>query len=307
MDFYLNLLQLFGPHVLLGLSAYVVILTGQLSLAQAGFYAVGAYVAGMATVVAGLPIAPALLLGALAAAVLAVLVGLPALRIRGPMLVVATLAFTEVVRIFFFNFTYQVERAGERVGPIGTEGFQHIRYFNDHGWTMGQIAGAVWACVAAVMAGLWWLDRSRLGAVMRAVGEEEIAAQSVGIHLTAVKVFAVTLAGGIAGLAGGLYAHLTTSIEQHHFGILLAVYAVAYPLLGGTGSVLGPLLGVVFIQGVLVEALRFLGDWRNLLFGALIVVMMNVRPRGLIDAALVRRLSRWLPARRARGDAHARA
>jgi branched-chain amino acid transport system permease protein len=283
----------------------VVILTGQLSLAQAGFYAVGAYVSGMATVIGGLHVMPALLLGAGAAGVLALLVGFPALRVRGPMLVVATLAFTEVVRIFFFNFTYQVERGGERFGPVGAEGFRQIRYLNDHGWTMGQTTLLVWGCVGAVMLALWWLDRSRVGAVLRAVGEEEVAAQSVGINLTAVKVLAVGVAGLIAGLAGGLYAHLTTSIEQHHFGVLLAVYAIAYPLLGGTGSVMGPLLGVLFVQGVLVEALRFLGDWRNVLFGALIVVMMNVRPRGILDAAAVRRLARRLAPRAVKQGSHA--
>jgi branched-chain amino acid transport system permease protein len=299
VDFYLALLQVYGPHVLLGLSAYVVLLTGQISLAQAGFFAVGAYVAGMATVIGGLHIVPALLLGALASGILACAVGFPALRVKGLMLVIATLAFTEIVRIFFFNFTYQVRRGAELVGPIGGEGFRQIRYFNEHGWSLGDTTLLIWACIAVVMAALWWMDRSRAGAVLRAVGEDEVAAQSVGINLTAVKVAAMTMGGVIAGLGGGLYAHVTTHIEQVLFGVLLATYAIAYPLFGGTANVFGTVLGVAFIQGVLVEGLRFLGDWRNILFGALIVAMMNIRPHGLLDASLARRLGRLVgPARR---------
>jgi branched-chain amino acid transport system permease protein len=286
------MLQLFGPHTLIGLSAYLVILTGQISLAQAGFYAVGAFGAGMATVMWNVPVVPALLIGAVVAGLLAALVGLPALRVRGLMLVVATLVFTQLVQIFFFNFTFQVERDGEKVGPIMGEGLRQIRYFNAHGWTPIQVTLLVWSLVALVMAALWWVDHSRLGAVLRAVGENEVAAQSAGINLTAVKVFAVGVSGFIAGLGGGLHAHLTTHIEQSHFGILLAVLAISYPLIGGTGTVFGTLLGVVFIQGLLIEGLRFLGDWRNILFGALIIAVTNFLPFGLLNPRLSRRLHR---------------
>ena len=113
---------------------------------------------------------------------------------------------------------------------------------------------------------------------MRAVGEDELAAQSVGINLTAVKVSAFTIGGFIAGIGGAIYAHYTTHIEHLNFGVLLATFAIAYPILGGLRSVVGTLLAVLFIQGVLVEGLRFLGDWRNLLFGAFIVLAMNLRP-----------------------------
>jgi branched-chain amino acid transport system permease protein len=143
------------------------------------------------------------------------------------------------------------------------------------------------------MAVLWWMDRSRAGAVLRAVGEDETAAQSCGINLTAVKVAAMTGGGFIAGLAGGIYAHYTTHIEQGNFNIMVATFAIAYPILGGLSSAFGTLAAVVFIQGFLIEGLRFLGDWRNLLFGALIVLAMNLRPGGLLDArtsASLRRL-----------------
>ena len=284
MDFYLGLLQIIGVHTLLGLSAYVLLLTGQVSLAQAGFMAIGAYVSAMLTVLARWAVLPSLLAGGAVAAVVACLVGFPALRVRGLMLVVATLAFGEAVRLFFFNFDYQIAMGGIRVGPLGGEGFRQIRYFPENGWTTFEVMLFIWMVVGAVMAALWWMDRSRAGAVLRAVGEDEVAAQSAGLNLTAVKVSAMTLGGFIGGVAGGLYAHYTTHIEQGNFNVLVATFAIAYPILGGLSNVFGTLAAVVFIQGFLIEGLRFLGDWRNLLFGALIVLAMNVRPSGLLDA-----------------------
>ncbi len=292
MDFYLGLAQIIGVHTLLGLSAYVVLQTGQVSLAQAGFMCIGAYIGAMLTVLAGWPLLAALIAAGVAAGVMACLVGFPALRVHGLMLVVATIAFGEIVRLFFFNFDYQIARGTLKVGPLGGEGFRQIRYFPENGWTTLHVALLIWAIVALVMAALWWMDRSRAGAVLRAVGEDEVAAQSCGINLTAVKVSAMTAGGVIAGLAGGIYAHYTTHIEQSNFTILLATFAIAYPILGGLSSVFGTLAAVVFIQGFLVEGLRFLGDWRNLLFGALIILVMNIRPSGLLDARTMATLRR---------------
>jgi len=292
MDFYYGLAQILGVHTLLGLSAYVVILTGQVSIAQAGFAAIGAYVAAMLTVLAEWALTPALLAGGIAAAVAAGLVGFPALRVKGLMLVIATLAFGEAIRLFFFNFDYQIAKGNVKVGPLGGEGFRQIRYFNENGWSTADVMLYIWGIVAIVAAALWWMDRSRAGAVLRAVGEDELAAQSVGLNLTAVKVSAMTVGGFIAGLAGGIYAHYTTHIEHSNFSILLATFAIAYPILGGLSNVFGTIVAVIFVQGFLIEGLRFLGDWRNLLFGALIVLAMNLRPNGLIDAATAQRLGR---------------
>jgi len=282
MDFYFGLAQLIGVHTLLGLSAYIVLLTGQVSLAQAGFFAVGAYTAGMLTVLAGWHLVPALGVSAMSGAAVACAVGFPALRVKGLMLVIATLAFGEGVRLFFFNFDYQIAKGGLQVGPLGGEGFRQIRFFPENGWETGEVMLFIWAFVVAAMALLWWFDRSRYGTVLRAVGEDELAAQSVGVNLTAVKVSAMTVGGAIAGVGGGLYAHYTTHIEHASFNILLATFAIAYPIVGGLRSVFGTLLAVIFVQGFLVEGLRFLGDWRNLLFGALIVLAMNLRPSGIL-------------------------
>jgi branched-chain amino acid transport system permease protein len=303
MDFYLGLAQVIGVHTLLGLSAYCVLLTGQVSMAQAAFFAIGAYVAAILTVIFKWHLFAALGVSAVVAGLTACAVGFPALRVKGLMLVVATLAFGEAVRLFFFNFTYQIQAGELKIGPHGAEGFRQIRYFPEHGWSTFDVLVFIWLVVAIVMACLWWLDRSRAGAVLRAVGEDEVAAQSSGINITSVKVSAMTIGGVIAGIGGGIFAHYTTHIEHVQFGVILATFAIAYPILGGLSNVFGTLLAVIFIQGFLIEGLRFLGDWRNLLFGALIVLAMNLRPRGFLDTGGVAALKRLLFAGKERSGA----
>jgi branched-chain amino acid transport system permease protein len=190
--------------------------------------------------------------------------------------------------MFFYNFRWRVIQDGVEVGPDGTMGFSEIRYFAEHGWTSWEVTSLIWVFVIMVMAIIWWADQTRSGAVLRAVGEDELAAGTVGIDVTVVKVAAMTAGGVIAGLAGSLYAHQITMLDHHAFTVLLATFAIAYPILGGVSNVFGTLVAVIFIQGLLVEGLRFLGDWRMLLFGALIIVVMNVKPRGLFDSQTLR-------------------
>ena len=292
MDFYLNLINTIGIHTMLALSAYLLLQTGQLSLAQAGFFAFGAYTAAILTVIFQWNIIPAVLAAMLLAGFLAFLVGFPALRVKGLMLVVATIAFSEFIRMFFYNLKWRVSRDGEEIGPDGTMGFAEIRYFNDNGWSNLDVTLFLWTFVIIIMGVVWWSDNTRAGAVLRAVGEDDLAASSVGINLTTIKVSAMTVGGFIAGLSGGLYAHQVTSLDHHSFTVLLGTFAIAYPILGGLSNVFGTLIAVIFIQGLLVEGLRFLGDWRMILFGLLIVLAMNFKPLGLFDKQTVSMVKR---------------
>ncbi len=283
MDYYLGVFQTIGVHTLLGLSAYILLLTGQVSMAQIGFFAIGAYSSGVLTVIFSWHIYPALAVGALLASFFAFLVGFPALRVKGLMLVIATIAFSEIVRLITFNFVWMVEKDGIMVGADGAQGFREIRYFTTNGWESSQVVTLIWIFVVIVMAMLWWLDRVKAGAVLRAVGNDELAAQSSGINLTTVKVAAMTAGGFIAGLGGGLYAHAVSYVDHITFTILMATFAISYPILGGTKNVFGTLLAVIFIQGILIEAFRFLEDWRLIIFGLLIILVMNFMPDGLVS------------------------
>ena len=302
MDYYLNLINTIGIHTLLGLSAYLLILTGQVSMAQAGFFGIGAYTAAILTVIFESSILIAIGAAMLVSSGVAFLVGFPALRVRGLMLVVATVAFSEFARMFFYNLKWRVVRDGAEIGPDGTMGFAEIRYFNDNGWLNWEVTIFLWVFVAVVMALIWWSDKTRIGAVLRAVGEDELAADSTGINVTVVKVAAMTAGGVVAGLAGSLYAHQVTDLDHHTFTVLLATFAIAYPILGGLSNVFGTLIAVLFIQGLLVEGLRFLGDWRMLLFGALIILAMNIKPLGLFDNQTIRILRNALGVKRQSGS-----
>ena len=294
MEYYFGILQTLGFHVLLGYSAYILLLTGQLSLAQVGFFAIGAYASGILTVLFEWHIFPALFIGATAAGCMAFMVGFPALRIKGLMLVIATIAFSEIVRLIFFNLRWRFEINGLEVGPDGAQGFREIRYFAANGWEIYEIVWLIWTIVAVVTILLWWLDQIKAGAILRAIGSDELAAESSGINVTSVKIVAMACGGVIAGLSGGLYAHSTTYVDHNTFTVLLATFAVSYPLVGGLKSVFGTLAAVIFIQGILIEGFRFLGDYRTILFGALIILVMNFKPKGIVDENFVRGISEYL-------------
>lgn len=293
-----SLLILGGLYSLLALSVYVVTATGQISLGQHGFYAIGAYVAGIATVLWGWHIVPAMALGVVAAAAAGVLVGVPALRIRGLYLAIATLAFGEIVRLSLLSIYYYrvvpIEGGGsKRVGPVGPEGFRHIRYMYDQGWTTTEVMLVIVAVALVVAVLLALVDWSRIGARMRAVGHDETSAAMVGIHVSRVKVLAFTAGAAIAGLGGGLYAHQATFVSHEVFTLELGIFAAAWVVIGGGGNVLGPLLGVTFFF-VLTEGFRFAGAFRYIVFGVAIVLIMILRPNGLVDDRAARAIARRL-------------
>jgi branched-chain amino acid transport system permease protein len=140
-----------------------------------------------------------------------------------------------------------------------------------------------------VVAGLFFLERTRLGSIFRMLGEDELAAAMQGVNVTAFRLLAVTLSGLIAGTGGTLFAHFTTYLEPRNFGIMLGVHSLAYGLIGGLGTVFGPLLGVAIDIGLL-ESLRWLSGYRMIVFGGLVAVLLIFRHRGLLDERLVHRL-----------------
>jgi branched-chain amino acid transport system permease protein len=296
MDYYVAIASIIGIHALLGLSVYLLAISGQMSLGQQGFFAIGAYLAGMGTALWGLPLVPSLLLGALLAGIMGFLVAFPALRVRGFYLVIATYGFGEIVRLLFLNIRYTRDVGGRIVGPNGAEGFRHVRYVFDHGWTGLQYLGIIAAALAVVSASFYWLDRSRLGARLRAVEEDEVAAATVGINVTRVKVLAFSAAGAVAGLSGGLFIHYSSYIDHDMVALPLAIASVTYPILGGLGSFVGPILGAAVLVS-LTESLRVLQELRMFVYGGLIIVTMLVRPRGLIDEALALSVRRWIAPR----------
>lgn len=256
-------------NVLMAMSVYVPLTAGLISLGQGGFMAIGAYVSAVMTK-AGYPFILALSAGALLAAFFGLIVGAPALRVRGMYLMILTLGFGEIVRVFFLNF----EPTG---GPSGLGGIPPLTELS---WT-------VTACVLTV-AVLFRIRWARLGRAMIAVHEDDIAAEAMGINLLRIKLVAFSLGALIAGLAGGFYAHQALFIDANQFDFSRSAVAFLYVVLGGPATPLGPLVGAGILS-LLPETLRFIQEWRMTFVGALLVVVAIWRPNGLITGLRWRR------------------
>lgn len=277
-----GVLAIMGINILMAYSAYIIMATGQLSLGNAGFMAIGAYCSGYLTTVTGMTLIPAILIGGVTAGAMGIVLGIPVLRFQGFFLVLATLGFGEMIRAFFINF----EPTG---GAYGMRGL------------FGADAYMIGAFVLVLTLLIWLLERSRIGRAFDAVAADEEAASGIGINVRMIKVAAFALGALIAGMAGGLYGHYLLYIEPGNFTFLISAMAVLFVILGGMESVWGALLGAV-IFSILPEVLRFMHDWRLSLFGAVLIVLMIIRPRGLLTRNILRSIRRTV-APRARPDA----
>ncbi|MCZ7564069.1 MAG: branched-chain amino acid ABC transporter permease [Burkholderiales bacterium] len=270
--YYEGVLASMGINILLALSAYAMLATDRLSLGNAGFMAIGAYVSSFLTVELGWNLYPALAAGACAAAVTGALVGLPVLRLQGIYFVMGTLAFGEVVRTFFQNF----EPTG---GAYGMRGMS--------GTSLEMIAAFVAVFVLLFLA----FEVSRAGRAAYAVRDDDQAARSIGINVTGARLLALVSGALIAGIAGALFAHYALYIESGNFNFLVSANAVLFVILGGMQTFWGAVLGAVIFT-LLPEALRFLADWRLSAYGALLVALMVLRPEGLLTRTFLIRLWR---------------
>jgi len=280
-----------GIESFVALSAYLLLLMGRISFGQQGFFAIGAYAAGMATALFGAPLAAGIAVGGLVAGVAGALVALPLAATRGLAFAAGTLALGELVRVGLLGFHYQRRIGPDLVGPAGADGFRGVRLLFTSGPSGPTFALAIWLVLAATIVGVAWLTRSRWGEALRMIGEDEDLAAAVGIRTSRVKRLALAAAGALAGVGGGLFVHYATYVEPGHGDVMLGVHSVAYALIGGLGTPLGPPLGVALDIGVL-ESFRVLSGYRMIIFGGLVVLFLIVRPRGLLDEATVVRLGR---------------
>jgi branched-chain amino acid transport system permease protein len=309
MDGYTRVLLVFaGINVIAAYSFYVPYKTGQVSLGQAGFMAVGAYSSAILTQKFGVPFAVALASGGLIAAVTGVAMGFPALRIKGVYLLLLTLGFSEIISVIALSWNY--------VG--GAQGFRNISF---NPWTLEYVAGVIVVLLLLFSR----LERSSLGRAMDAIHQNETAAEVMGIDVVRIKLLSFGLGAAIAGLAGGLYAHHATYMDSTTFNVMLSVEILVFVVVGGGSTFWGPLLGAAVLNAI-PEILRALRDWLELLpvewtdfypinraydllhdfldfenakrliaYGLILMVMMIVRPDGLLtrDGLLRLRLPRW--------------
>lgn len=288
-DYQVTILTNMGMISLLALSCYLLFLIGEISFGQQAFFAVSAYASAIATAMWGWPLWIGLLWGGGIAAIAAALLGAMTLRLHSMYYSIATLAFAEMVRLLFVIFTFQTEIDGEMVGPDGAEGFLDIRWVFENNVTPLEYMGIVWAIVLAVLIFFFLLERSRLGSIFRMLGEDGMLTEMQGLHVVKYRILASTLAGFIAGLGGGLYAHFATYLEPQIFNVMLGVHGMAYGLIGGLGTAFGPLIGVALDIGFL-ESIRAIQGYRMVVFGGLVAILIIFMPRGILDEERVHRI-----------------
>jgi branched-chain amino acid transport system permease protein len=299
MDYLYTLLATTGINIMLALGMYTVMSTGQLSLAQGAMFGIGAYVAALATTVYALPLWSGLLLGSAVAAVVGAMLGAVLLRLSHFYFAIATLAFGELTRVFFLNFEWRVETSRGVVGPQGQIGFQKIYYLAENGITVTEFAILVWAVLCALFIFFAMLDGSRLGSAFRAVRDDQLVAESMGLNATTIKITAFSLGSAVAALGGGFYAHFTTFLLPGYFGFARSFEALIYVAVGGMDTFIGAIAGAAFLT-LVPESARFVQEYRMIVFGLLLIIVVLFRPRGIIDRDLWRKLPVWLGLRHAR-------
>jgi branched-chain amino acid transport system permease protein len=276
-------IQFMLVNAILGLSIYLTLYTGMFSLANAGFMAIGAYAGVILTQNFGLPLWAGLIGGMLVAALVAVPIGLPVLRLRDIYLAIATIGFGEVVRILILNFdTLMSSILGQPVvlteGALGIKGIPKVV--------------ETWHLILFLLIASYFivrLHRSRFGLAMAAIRQDEQAASNMGIDVVYVKNAVFILSAILAASAGVLKAHLTRTIGPNDFGFGLAVDILAYAVLGGTSTFIGPIVGG-FVLTALPEILRDFKQYRGVVNGAILLLVIVYLPGGLVNPAGWKRL-----------------
>lgn len=273
MDYYLQILTNVGIFITLALSLNLINgYCGQFSLGHAGFWGVGAYASAIYSFYFALPIDPifnmpiALAIGFFASALCGLIVGVPCLRLKGDYLAIATLGFSEILRIIIMNT--------EAIG--GPRGFTNLAKWTNWYW--------VWGVAVLVTIFMLNLKKSATGRAIISIREDEIAAETMGVNLFKFKLFTFIVGAGIAGMAGALVAHDQQFLHPNSFNFMWSVIILVMIILGGQGSVTGSIVGAVILT-ILPELLKLINPeiatWRVPIYSALMIILMLTRPQGI--------------------------
>ena len=274
--YYTGIVMMVGINIILTASLNLTTgYLGQLALGHAGFMSVGAYGAALFTLYSGLPsgisFPVALVIGGIVAALFGIAIGIPALRLKGDYLAIITLGFGEIIRVLITN----VEFTG---GAKGLRGIPRITNF-----------AYVYIVVIITLVVLFTLLRSRQGRAIISIREDEVAAEASGINTTYYKLLAFTISAFFAGVAGGLYAHYLSVLDPTNFDFNYSIEILVMVVLGGMGSLTGSVIAAIVLT-ILPEALRDFASARMLIYSVLLIIMMIVRPSGLMGT---REFSLW--------------
>jgi branched-chain amino acid transport system permease protein len=262
----INALAALGLCILMGYA-------GQVSLGQAGFYGIGAYISSILSVHSGLPTVLCAVSAMMVAAVAAMILAVPALRLKGHYLAVGTLGFGEIVYVILNEW-----------GPGGPSGFGDIPHFGFFGYTVDSTTGyfyLVWGFVAVVMFFSINLINSRTGRALRAIHDSELACKAMGLNVAALKIKVFVLSAAYAALAGSLYAHYMTFISPSSFSLFYSILLLMMVIVGGIANLWGAIVGAVVIT-VLPELLRRFEELDVLVYGLILTLSLMFFRKGLV-------------------------
>ncbi len=248
---------------------------GQMALGQAGFLAIGAYTSSLLALRLHWPFEVSLIAAGLFTAVLGTLLVLPAFRLRAHYIAIATIGIGEIVSLIILNWDAVTN------GPLGLNNIPAPTFF---GTPIISARNTYWFTLGLLLVGAvfqWRLVRSSLGRVWRALRDDEVAAQAYGINLNRYKALAFGSSAFIAGLSGAFTAHMYSYINNATFTNSTSILALTMAILGGMGNIVGAILGSVVLT-ILPELFRSLVDYRYLLYGLVLVLMIRFRPQGLL-------------------------
>jgi len=278
-DYVMHTLIMSAIYALLTMGLNIITgFAGQLSLGHAAFFGVGAYASALLTLKMGMNFFLAMSCAAGMAWVMGVMLGFPALKLRGPYLVICTIGFVQIMHEVFLNWISLTR------GPMGIVGIDYPPTLTLGSWTIDFSIPLNYYFLVLVFAVITFviilsLLNSKLGRALKAIREDEIAAECAGINLTYYKLIAFSLGAVFAGIAGSLYAHYIGYISPDSFVLLESINILVMLVLGGMGTMIGPVIGAAGVT-FLLEYLRFLAEFKLIFYGLVLMVVMVVAPGG---------------------------
>lgn len=281
-SYFLNILIIAGIYVILSLGLNLTTgFAGQVSLGHAAFYAIGAYTSAILSTKLGFSIWLTLPISAIVAWAVGALLGLPSLRVKEDFLAIVTMGLGLIVQSLALN----LKITG---GPMGIGSIKPLSFFGHPAGISGFLIFEIVIIVVLTFV-MCRINNSRVGRALKSIREDETVAGTIGINTTTYKVIAFAVGAMYAGIAGTLFAHYFTYVSPDSFGFTESATILSMVVLGGLGSIKGSIIGAVVLS-VAPEFLRGFENYRILIYGLLLVVMMRYRPQGLFGQTTIKKL-----------------
>ena len=283
MNYFLHIVIIINIYIILSVCTNLLIgMTNLLSLGQAAFYGIGAYLSVFALQALHLPLIPALIFVMIMTSIISLVIAYPSLRLKGDYFVLATLGFQIILFTVLYNWI-SVTR-----GPSGIAGIPAPKFLG-----LLPVYGIIpFFIFSSIMSGLvvfifYQLVHSPFGRVLKGLRDDDLAVMSLGRNVTAYRIFVFVISSGFIAIAGMIYATYVTYIDPTSFKLDESIFILCAVLIGGTGNIKGPVVGAIFVV-ILPELLRFVGlpdsiaaNLRQIIYGLTLIVLMRYRPQGI--------------------------